>query len=229
MGLVSSDGEKHLCRREADRTGRHRTERRSVRSETDIGTNGDIELNNENGKAPIICGDLRHGIGKTAPTPNMQRHDQRRRKKPAVDHAPVEHLDGKLQLPPGRRPAPANPKSTPTPTCNGQKCEEVKRTKTEPWDADTPEHQHPEQLDVEHGRAATTSSAASSSTAELIMAAGSEIRHLRRHARKLRIESRCNPGRIHSHAPTSARPATTPRTLQNPRHLRAGRIRPASS
>lgn len=42
----------------------------SVNLRTDIGTNGNVELTDENGKNAIVCGDVRHGVGKEAPTPD---------------------------------------------------------------------------------------------------------------------------------------------------------------
>ncbi len=37
---------------------------------TNLGTNGDVVLENENGKAPTICGDVRHGTGRDSPEPD---------------------------------------------------------------------------------------------------------------------------------------------------------------
>jgi hypothetical protein len=42
----------------------------SVNVRTDIGTNGDVTLVNENGANAVLCGNVRHGIGKEAPEPD---------------------------------------------------------------------------------------------------------------------------------------------------------------
>ena len=69
VGLVSSNGknvfadEKFIGQDNIELKG-------SVNIRTDIGTNGSVTLVNENGKNAIICGNVRHGLGKEAPTPD---------------------------------------------------------------------------------------------------------------------------------------------------------------
>ena len=69
VGLTSSNGknvfadEKFIGQDNIELKG-------SVNIRTDIGTNGNITMLNENGKNAIVCGDVRHGIGKEAPTPD---------------------------------------------------------------------------------------------------------------------------------------------------------------
>jgi hypothetical protein len=108
----------------------------SVNLRTDIGTNGDVELTDENGKTAIVCGDVRHGVGKEAPDPDCS----------------GEVTEGEKNLPEMKPPAnleEENSNCRLVPNCaitsevdtytksNGKKEEkEAKRTKTEPWDAE---------------------------------------------------------------------------------------------
>ncbi len=105
----------------------------SVNIRTDIGTNGNIELVNENGKNAIICGNVRHGVGGEAPTPDCS----------------GEKSEGEKNLPevtPPENIATVNSNCRLAVTCTiksevdtysketGKKTKEV-RTATEPWNA----------------------------------------------------------------------------------------------
>jgi hypothetical protein len=94
---------------------------------TDIGTNGSVELGSQ-GKSAVICGDLRHGIGQTAPVPGCE----------------GVVTEGNKTLPPVVPPeniATSNSNCRLVPNCTGPKpAEEVDtytgtRTTTKPWDA----------------------------------------------------------------------------------------------
>jgi hypothetical protein len=106
-----------------------------VTVKTDIGTNGNIELNSENGKAPILCGDLRHGLGKSAPTPKCNGSVEEGEKNlPSITlPSNISTENSNCRLVP--KCSSKSEVDTYT-TCKGKKCEEVKRTKTEPWDAE---------------------------------------------------------------------------------------------
>lgn len=108
----------------------------SVNLRTDIGTNGNVELTDENGKNAIVCGDVRHGVGKEAPTPDCN----------------GEVTEGEKNLPEMKPPANLEVENSNCrlaanctnafegvdtySKCSGkEKCEIGKRTKTEPWDA----------------------------------------------------------------------------------------------
>lgn len=101
---------------------------------TGIGTNGDVTLNSENGKSAELCGDVRHGVGKTAPEPDCS----------------GEKIEGEKSLPivsPPENIAAENSNCRLAVTCNpttevdtyttvkGKKTETGKRTTKEPWDA----------------------------------------------------------------------------------------------
>jgi len=112
---------------------------------TDIGTNGSVELTSNGKKSSIICGDIRHGIGKTSPTPNG----------PPTCKEQGEVTEGTKNLPPVIPPegiATNNSDCRLVPKCTGPKpSEEVDpytgsaRTATKPWDA---EHRF---INVPHG------------------------------------------------------------------------------
>jgi hypothetical protein len=106
-----------------------------VTVKTDIGTNGNIELNSENGKAPILCGDLRHGLGKTAPTPKCNGTVEEGEKNlPSITlPSNISTENSNCRLVPNCSSKSEVDTYT---TCKGKKCEEIKRTKTEPWDAE---------------------------------------------------------------------------------------------
>lgn len=106
----------------------------SVNIRTDIGTNGNVTLTDENGKNAIICGNVRHGIGKTAPTPDCNGTKSESEKNlPAI--TPPSNI------------ATSNSNCRLSVTCvkkeevdtytktNGKKEEAAKRTETQPWDA----------------------------------------------------------------------------------------------
>jgi hypothetical protein len=94
---------------------------------TDIGTNGSVELGSQ-GNSAVICGDLRHGVGQTAPIPGCE----------------GQVTEGNKTLPPVVPPeniATSNSNCRLVPNCTGPKpAEEVDtytgtRTTTKPWDA----------------------------------------------------------------------------------------------
>jgi len=69
IGLYSTSGRNPFA--EEDLIGQEGIELKGgVNIRTDIGTNGDVTLTDENGKEAIVCGDVRHGVGKEAPTPD---------------------------------------------------------------------------------------------------------------------------------------------------------------
>lgn len=103
--------------------------------DTDIGTNGSVEQTS-NGKSAILCGDIRHGVGGTAPTPSG----------PPTCPEQGEVTEGSQTLPPVVLPAGLTTATSSTcrlvPNCTGPNpSEEVdpyngkKRTATQPWDA----------------------------------------------------------------------------------------------
>lgn len=105
-----------------------------VTVKTDVGTNGNITLNSENGNAPTLCGNLRHGLGKTSPTPKC--------------NGTVSESEENLpSITPPSNIATSNSDCRLVPSCtnktevdtytktNGKKEESAKRTETEPWDA----------------------------------------------------------------------------------------------
>ncbi len=102
---------------------------------TDIGTNGSVELTSNGKKSSIICGDIRHGIGKTSPTPNG----------PPTCTEQGEVTEGTKVLPPVIPPeniATSNSNCRLVPNCKGPApSKEVDpylgkaRTATKPWDA----------------------------------------------------------------------------------------------
>ncbi len=99
--------------------------------ETDLGTNGSVELTS-NGSSYKLCGDIRHGIGGTAPTPMG----------PPTCPEQGQVTEGNKTLPPVVPPeniATNNSNCRLVPNC--AKAEEVDvyqgqaRTATKPWDA----------------------------------------------------------------------------------------------
>ncbi len=105
-----------------------------VNIRTDVGTNGDVTLNSENGKSSVICGDIRHGVGKKAPTPDCSK----------------EKTEGERSLPlvsPPENIAAENSNCRLAVTCSpktqvdtytkitGKKETAGTRTSTQPWDA----------------------------------------------------------------------------------------------
>jgi len=90
--------------------------------ETDIGTNGDVT---GKGKAYFLCGNVRHGTGKTAPQP----------------HCEGEVFEGNKELPQIEPPEDFPSNCRLVPNCTGPNPEEEedtytkKRTSSEPWDA----------------------------------------------------------------------------------------------
>lgn len=101
---------------------------------TDIGTNGSVELTSNGKKSSIICADIRHGIGGTAPTPNG----------PPTCPEQGEITEGNKTLPPVIPPeniATSNSNCRLVPNCTKEPSQEVDpylgkaRTETKPWDA----------------------------------------------------------------------------------------------
>jgi len=99
---------------------------------TDIGTNGDVILENEKGEAAVLCGDIRHGTGGSAPEPDCD----------------GEVTEGEKNLPEVKPPediATNNSNCRLVPNCLKDAKKEVdpyqtaskkeKRTETNPWDA----------------------------------------------------------------------------------------------
>jgi hypothetical protein len=134
VGLVSYNGKNIFA--EEKMIGQDGIELKGgVTVKTDIGTNGNIELNSENGKAPILCGNLRHGLGKSAPTPKCNGTVTEGEKNlPSItvpSNLSTENSNCRLAV------TCKNPKEEVDPytTCKGKKCEAGKRTETEPWDA----------------------------------------------------------------------------------------------
>ena len=104
---------------------------------TDIGTNGSITLGSQ-GTSAIICGDIRHGIGQSSPTPTA----------PPVCPEQGTITEGSKTLPAvvppaniatsnsNYRLAACSPPLSGSPTgCETDKYEGKARTTTEPWDA----------------------------------------------------------------------------------------------
>lgn len=95
---------------------------------TDLGTNGSIELTS-NGKSYVLCGDIRHGVGKASPTPNS----------PPTCPEQGEVTEGTQTLPPVVPPediATSNSNCRLAATCGEDPYQGKKRTETKPWDAE---------------------------------------------------------------------------------------------
>jgi hypothetical protein len=92
--------------------------------ETDLGTNGNVELTSS-GKAAVLCGDIRHGIGGTSPVPGCS----------------GEVTEGSQTLPPVLPPeklSTENSNCRLAETCLDKKKDTYQgkaRTSTKPWDA----------------------------------------------------------------------------------------------
>jgi hypothetical protein len=105
----------------------------SVNIRTDVGTNGNIELTNENGKEAIICGNLRHGVGKEAPTPDCD-GEVSEGEKDLPEITPPADLEANNS---DCRLVPNCAISSEVDTyskCTGNKCTAGVRTSTQPWD-----------------------------------------------------------------------------------------------
>jgi hypothetical protein len=103
--------------------------------QTDIGTNGSVELTSNGKKSSIICGDIRHGIGNTSPVPNG----------PPTCPEQGAVTEGNKTLPPVVPPekiATENSNCRLALTCTKDPKAEVDpyngkaRTATKPWDAE---------------------------------------------------------------------------------------------
>jgi len=103
---------------------------------SDVGTNGNISLNSENGKAPTLCGSLRHGIGKEAPTPKCNGTVSEDEKN-LPEITPPSNLSTSNSN--CRLSATCTNKSTVDPfvVIKGKKEEVGKRTEKEPWESTT--------------------------------------------------------------------------------------------
>lgn len=103
-----------------------------VNIRTDVGTNGDVTLNSENGKSAVICGDIRHGVGKKAPTPDCSKEKtEGERNLPLVsppENIAAENSNCRLAV----TCSPKTQVDTYT-TIKGKKEETGKRTTKEPW------------------------------------------------------------------------------------------------
>jgi len=133
VGLVSSSGknvfadEKFIGQDNIELKG-------SVNIRTDIGTNGNVTLVNENGKNAIICGNVRHGIGKEAPTPDCNGVKSESEKNlPAITPpSNIATVNSNCRLAVTCKSKSEVDTYTKT---NGKKEEAAKRTETQPWDA----------------------------------------------------------------------------------------------
>lgn len=105
-----------------------------VTVKTDVGTNGSISLNSENGKAPVLCGNLRHGIGKTAPTPKCNGTVSEGEKNLPEITTPSNLSTSNSNC---RLSATCTNKTQVDPfvTIKGKKEEAEKRTEKEPWES----------------------------------------------------------------------------------------------
>jgi hypothetical protein len=107
----------------------------SVNMRTDIGTNGDVTLVNENGKEAIVCGNVRHGVGKEAPTPDCSgEKSEGERNLPAIEppeNISTENSNCRLSVTCTVKSEVDTYMKT-----NGKKEEAGKRTSTQPWDAE---------------------------------------------------------------------------------------------
>lgn len=105
-----------------------------VNIRTDLGTNGDITLNSENGKSATLCGDVRHGVGKKAPTPGCNGEIlEGQRNLPAVEPpVGIETSNSNCRL--AVTCSPTTEVDTFT-VIKGKKESAGTRTSTQPWDA----------------------------------------------------------------------------------------------
>jgi hypothetical protein len=108
-----------------------------VTVKTDVGTNGSIELNSENGQAPILCGDLRHGIGKAAPTPKCNGTVSEGEKNLPAITAPSNLSTSNSNCRLSATCTPDKSKVDPFVIIKGNKEEVEKRTEKEPWESKT--------------------------------------------------------------------------------------------
>lgn len=146
----------------------------SVNIRTDVGTNGDVTLVNENGKQAIVCGDIRHGVGKSAPTPDCS----------------GEVTEGEKNLPEVTPPsdiATNNSNCRLAVTCTkktevdtyqketGKKLKEA-RTSTEPWNSKTSTINVNSNAKLTLGGADYYVCGLFVQNGEVIMAAGAEVR-----------------------------------------------------
>ena len=124
---IPYNGEEVFADEAHDRTGRHRHLTAPPDIRTDVGTNGSVTKNGSG----TLCGDVRHGTGKTVP---QQRRTvrrlqvYRRQQGPAADRPAGEHRDDReFELQALRNLRNQKAKSTPI---------RKKRDSTNPWDAE---------------------------------------------------------------------------------------------
>lgn len=141
---------------------------------SDVGTNGSISLNSENGKAPTLCGSLRHGLGQTAPTPQCNGTVSEGEKN-LPEITPPSNLSTSNSN--CRLSATCTDKSKVDPfvIVKGKKEEVEKRTEKEPWESKT------KTITLSNNSRLTMGGGdyficKLAIKGELIMAAGSEIR-----------------------------------------------------
>lgn len=146
----------------------------SVNLKTSIGTNGNVELTDENGKNAVVCGDIRHGIDKEAPEPKC--------------NGTVSEDEKNLpEITPPTNLKTENSNCRLVPNCtissevdtytksNGKKEEEAKRTSKEPWDSKLKDINIPQNSRLSMG-GRDYLVCGLFVNGELIMNAGSEIR-----------------------------------------------------
>lgn len=106
----------------------------SVNIRTDVGTNGNVTLVNEGGKNAIVCGNIRHGVGKEAPTPDCgHQKTEGERNLPLVsppENIVAENTNCRLAV----TCTPNTQVDTYT-KITGKKETAGTRTSTQPWDA----------------------------------------------------------------------------------------------
>jgi hypothetical protein len=95
---------------------------------TDLGTNGSVELTS-NGKSYVLCGDIRHGVGKTAPVPGCEGEvtEGNQTLPPVVPPTNIATENSNCRLVPN---CPEPESATKVDPYNGKS-----RTATKPWDA----------------------------------------------------------------------------------------------
>lgn len=103
---------------------------------TDVGTNGNISLNSENGKAPVLCGNVRHGLGKTSPTPKCNGTVSEGEKNLPEITVPSNLSTSNSNCRLSATCAKKSEEDTFT-KVNGKKEEVAKRTESEPWNSKT--------------------------------------------------------------------------------------------
>ena len=159
VGLISDRRQKHLRRRAPDRRRTTSHIKGNVNIETDLGTNGSIE---KEGSSAVVCGNIRHGVGKTQRlgrrTATKKSWKAKRTCRRSIRRQTSPTNNSNCRLVPNCTGTGARAKSTPG---RAQRKKQRNRTNTEPWDADTQDHQHRQRRDADAWAAATTTSAGS--------------------------------------------------------------------